>query len=506
MAKTRKSRSIRQNIILSFSIFSLVSLIIVGGISIVFIGVIGQTTTQESTTALKDQISRNIVSSAEHNAQIINRKLSNAEQMVLAMAEECERIFSSENTYENRIAYYDYFFQHDRSAGNVPEDTIPSADYSYIAGGSPTPLYLSWSRSSYYIPGSTVDNYDTNYAALNDTIGRVMNMDYTFSYIHENAPDFRWLYIAFIDSGLFINYPGSTLAGDAAQRASSPYDPRTKDWYAEVLAGNGDIVFTAPYFDEIDGKLLITIGKAVKDTGGNFAVVCGDLLIESVKEKILDIEILESGYASLILSDGTIVAHKEWTPPPPPYTDLTYPEVPGLQDVEENSDESKTLSDSNIQTITSANTGVIEYTRDGKQRYLAYTPVGKGDYICIVIVPVSEATAAVEPLRDRINITTMATILQVVIIVVITAAISLITGIFTSDRIIKPITRLTSIASKMATSEKLREDILGEIDMDIDKKLENQQDEVGELTRAFKGMLSALKKDAARKPDKSIWD
>ncbi|MHA1448507.1 MAG: HAMP domain-containing protein, partial [Candidatus Hodarchaeales archaeon] len=69
-----------------------------------------------------------------------------------------------------------------------------------------------------------------------------------------------------------------------------------------------------------------------------------------------------------------------------------------------------------------------------------------------------------------------------------------------------PITRLTSIASKMATSEKLREDILGEIDMDIDKQLENQQDEVGELTRAFKGMLSALKKDAARKPDKSIWD
>ena len=40
-----------------------------------------------------------------------------------------------------------------------------------------------------------------------------------------------------------------------------------------------------------------------------------------------------------------------------------------------------------IAEITSGETGILEYIRNGEKRFLAYTPVGKGDYISIIILP-----------------------------------------------------------------------------------------------------------------------
>ena len=55
----------------------------------------------------------------------------------------------------------------------------------------------------------------------------------------------------------------------------------------------------------------------------------------------------------------------------------------------------------------------------------------------------------------------------------------------------------------------MREDILGELDLQIDQELENQDDEVGDLTRAFKGMISTIRKESKKDKDQlsdSFWD
>ncbi|MFW9997759.1 MAG: cache domain-containing protein, partial [Candidatus Odinarchaeota archaeon] len=428
------ARSIKQNIILSFTIFSLISIVIVGAISVLVIGMIGQTTVGESTNALEEQIQRNMEKSAEQNAKVINQKLSDAENMVEMMAEECEMIFSDDNTYQWRRSYYDYFFQYDQD--QAPAGILPSNTYKITLDGTEQSLWVSWNYASYYFPGSTQTNYDQYAEQYNDTLGKVSNMDYIFSYIHENAPDFRWLYVVFgapgtsLD-GLFINYPGSIVGGSSTERVSTPFEPTGEEWYAEVLAGNGNIVFTAPYFDPIDGVLLITIGRAIYYPNGTaIGIIAGDLSIESVKDKILDVVILESGYAALIQEDGTVVAHQDYDPPEPEeITDDTV--LPGINDVEVNKDKTPVLTAADVQAITSGNSGLIEYTRDKEQRFLAYHPVGKGDYICLIVVPVSEAIAAVKPLQDRIGLTTLATIAQVVIIIAATGIISVLAGFFT---------------------------------------------------------------------------
>lgn len=493
------ARSIRQNIIISFVAFSLISLVLVGAISIVFITLIGQTTIDSSSTALKDQIQDNIIQTAEQNAQIINRKLSNAESIVNAMAEECVNLFEPDSPFEYRRSYYDYFFEYERNLELFPNDTYLDDKYG---------IYLSWSVASWYIPGSNSTNYlqlltaDSN---LNNTVSRVANMDHIFQAVHENAPEIRWLYIAFEGSNLFINYPGSDVGGTNNDRITDPFVSTAEDWYTDVRSGNGEIVFTAPYFDPIDGALLITIGKAIYHPVQKTLMGCifADITIESIKNKILDIDILQSGYAVLIQESGLIVAHPEWTAPNP------YVDLPTIDEVEVNLINGlSALTPAQMIVITAGSTGVIEYTRDNQDRYIAYTPVGKGDYICLIVVPVSEAVASVGVLEQRIDAQTVTTILQAVLIIVVAVIISLTIGIWISNRIIRPITHLTQIASKMATDQ-VREDLLGELDLQIDSQLEKQDDEVGDLTRAFKGMLVALKDESKKgkeKLDDSFWE
>ncbi|MFX0205032.1 MAG: cache domain-containing protein [Candidatus Hodarchaeota archaeon] len=492
------ARSIRENIIISFVAFSLISLVLVGAISIGFISIIGQTTIDRSSNALKSQIQDNVKQTADQNALIINRKLSNAEALVEAMAEECVNLFKPDSPFKFRQSYYDYFFEYERGQELFPNDTYLDPKYG---------VYLSWSYASWYIPGSNSSNYLQLLASnptLNDTVKRASNMDYIFQAIHENAPEIRWLYIAFETTNLFINYPGSVVGGTDNERNTDPFVSTAEDWYTDVRSGNGDIIFTAPYFDPIDGALLITIGKAIYHPVQDSLIGCifADITIESIKEKILDIDILESGYAVLIQKSGLIVAHPEWTAPNPNV------DLPTIDQVEVNMNGLSAINPSQLTVITSGSTGVLEYKRDQQDRYLAYAPVGKGDYICLIIVPVSEAIASVQVLSQRIDAQTITTIVQALLIISGAVIISMTLGIWISNRIIRPITHLTQIASKMATDQ-VREDLLGELDLQIDSELERQNDEVGDLTRAFKGMLNALKqekKGVKQKLDDSFWD
>jgi nitrogen fixation/metabolism regulation signal transduction histidine kinase len=493
------ARSIRENIIYSFAAFSIVSLILVGVVSLFFLGTIGQTTTTMSTNALTDQIQDNIQQTAIQNAQIINRKLSNAEAMVNAMAKECDSVLDSQSTYTSRRSFYDFYYEYNRGLGLFPVDTYLDPLYN---------VYLSWQYASYYFPGSNSSNYLTilaNDPVLNDTVSRMAHMDYIFQEVHSISPDIRWLYIAFEGSDLFINYPGSVVGDTDLDRNTAPFSATQEDWYKEVRDGNGQIVFTAPYFDPIDGALLITIGKAFYDPSSPTTLlgcIFADITIESIKEKIIDITILESGYAALIQQSGLVVAHPDWTAINP------NDDLPAIEQVEVNLNSESALTVQQIDLITSGATGVTQFTKNADKYYLAYTAVGKGDYICLIIVPENEAIASVAPLQQRIEGTTLTSLVQLLVITIGSFIISLTVGIWMSNRIISPISHLTNVASKMAT-DRVREDILGELDLQIDQELENQDDEVGDLTRAFKGMLSTIRKESKKDKDQlsdSFWD
>ena len=469
------ARSIRTNVLISYVLLALLFISVIGILSIGFTDIIGTATYDQSSEALQTQIQTNLQSQSGQIASIIHQKFENAESMVLIMANELEHILNG-SRYGLREIYYDWFFEYDRSPGLVPIDTYYDASYQ---------VWLSWSYASYYFPGSNHTNYWQRSVKLNETLEAVASMDYIFQNIHANAPDFRWLYIAFEGSNLFINYPGSVVGGTLSERMSDPYYPTTQPWYQEVIAGQGDIVFTEPYFDEIDGVPLITIGRAVYYPNGTLmGTICGDISIQDIVDKILDFQILDTGYASLITSTSLVVAHPEYIP-----TDPNEP-LPLISEVEVNSDDSSALTTGQISQITSGSTGLLTYTRNSQARYLAYTPVEKGDYICLVVVPVTEAVASVAPLQARMAAATFNTTIQVIVIMVITLVVAIAIGLLIAFYIVRPISHLTDLAVSLST-DKARKDILAGVD--LDPELLSKKDEIGQLTRAFASMVESVR-------------
>jgi len=484
MTMTQKKGSFRRSVIVAFMLISVVSLAITGAIALSFVNLIGGFTTDQSSQALETQIKTNIQTTAEKNAQVINQKLASAEAMVSAMAEECEGVFGKNSTYQPRGVYYDYFFEH-QSPGLYPSDTHFEQGYG---------INVSWNYSSWYIPGSNSTNYLTYLAANATTLGRASNLDFIFQSIHTRAPEFRWLYLAF-ENDLFVNYPGSILGGTDTERnnPSTQWHPTDDDWYMTVRAGNGKMVFVEPYFDPIEQVLLITIGRAVHDGNGHLmGVIAGDITVQDIRTKILNVRVLQTGYAALITTDGGIVAHPEVKDKDYLWYGTT---LPPLIDFEVNTPgNTPALTSGQMAQITSGVSGITEYQRSGAAFLLAHNPVGIGGYICIVIVPISEAKAAIPILEQRIQ---SANVQAILFLAAITGAGIVVAGVVAgavSGQVTRPLQYLMGLATKNVTAM-IKQERLDTDDLQVGKEFTAKDDEIGELARAFQGMLDTIRKE-----------
>ena len=479
--QTKKKGKFRTNVILTFLVISLVSLGVTGVVSLTFVDLIGNSTRDQSSAALESQIQTNMNETAQKTALVINQKLTSAEGMIAAAAEELEALFDLSSTYEYREVYYDLFFEDDTVAP-APADNHYDPSYG---------LNVSWEYSSWYIAGTSSSNYSTYETGNADKLGRVSNMDYIFKAIH-NQVAFRWLYIAFADDGLFINYPGSILGelSDSA-RLANPYDPRGEDWYQTIWAGNGDMVFVEPYYDEFDNVLLISIGKVVYRNSIPFAVISGDITIEDIREKIINVEILDSGYAFLLDSSGGVIAHPE-------VADEDYIEgLPNLIDVEVNPDFSPALTEANVNQITNVaagTSGTIRYTREGTEHILVFTQVGKGDYICVISVPLAEVLESIPRLETRIAEQNAQAATYIILVTIGGIIIAGVVAVAISNTITRPLQYLMNLAERNATA-RILDQPLDTGDLQVDAAYISQDDEIGELARAFQGMLESIREE-----------
>lgn len=485
-----RSRSIRTNIMGSFVILSILFIGGIGGMSYLLFKRAGDQTINDSITALEEQITANIESTAKQNADIINEKLSNAAAMVEYQATELEYLFSVNNRYGPRDVYYDWVFEYDLL--NAPSDTIYDAKYG---------INVSYDFASYYFEGSTSITPEPQNDLQNVTLNTVASLDYTFQNIHDNAPEFRWLYISFVldNTDLFINYPGSIFMGDDVERALYPYEPHLEDWYIAVHDGAGEITFTEPYFDEFDEVPLITIGRIAyfEQNASELAVICGDISIDDMVNKITNVQVLDTGYASLIMKNGLVVAHPEYEPT------IANPDFLLIDDVEVNNDSgilTPALTTQQLNTITSGQSGILRYTRDGQERFLAYQPVGDTEYISIIILPVDEALEGIEPVEIRMNQAIRSNLNTIWIIVGVSFAIGITVGLILTAYLTRPFTHLVKVARTLST-RRARKDIMEGLMTEIDPDLLQSEDEFGELTRAFKDMLDSVQQAEREKKE-----
>jgi HAMP domain-containing protein len=345
-------------------------------------------------------------------------------------------------------------------------------------------LNVSWTYSSWFHRDYDDTNYGVYETAEAEKLGTVSNMDYIFRSIHDQL-DFRWLYIGFADDGLFINYPGSILDYPG-------YDPRLEDWYLEIAAGNGQIRFTDPYFDEFDNVLLISIGKLVYSGGIPLAVISGDITISDIQDKVIDVSVLDSGYAFLLNSEGNIVAHPE-------VEDTEYfGGLPPLLTVEQDTSSPDPLSENDMEAIravvTSGVSGSLRYTRDSSEKILVYTPVGKGGYICVISVPLEEVLEAIPPLEARIAAANAEAAQFILFVTIGGILIAGIVAVSISNTITRPLQYLMDLATRNAAA-RIRDEPLDTAELQVDQSYISKDDEIGELARAFQGMLDTIREE-----------
>jgi len=472
--QTKKKGSFRTNVIATFLVISLVSLSATGFVSITFVDIIGNFTHDQSSLALQTQIETNMEKTAEKTALVINQKLTSAQGMIEAAAAELESLFDSSSTYANREVFFHEIFEND-SIASAPVDSHYDASYG---------LNVSWTYSSWYHRDYSDLNYATYEAAESDKLGRVSNIDYIFKSIEEQI-QFRWLYIAFVDDGLFINYPGSLL--DIPN-----YDPRGEYWYTTIATGSDTTTFVDPYYDEIDNVLLISIGKMVYSNGNPLAVISGDITISDIQEKVIDVSVLDSGYAFLLNEFGEIVAHPE-------VDDTAYlGGLPYLLDIEEDVTTVDPLTEDDMEIILGSliteTSGSLRYTRVDSEKILVFTPVGKGGYICIISVPLEEVLEALPPLAARI-VAANAEAAQFILFVTIGGIlIAGLVAVSVSNTITRPLQYLMDLATRNAAA-RIRDEPLDTAELQVDQSYISKDDEIGELARAFQGMLDTIRED-----------
>ncbi|MHA1473692.1 MAG: HAMP domain-containing protein [Promethearchaeota archaeon] len=467
--KTKIKYGIRTKILLAFTVFSIIALMGVSGIILGFFGTMNLTTTNESEDALTSQIQTNMITSAQENAHTIGEKLQSSINDVNAMAYFATNLFNNPENYGEYPSYTD-----------IKEEN-PDLDLGFEDGYGAQ--LVTFDYSMYHL---APDVYSLNYTDANETIQEMVNMsanlDHIFQYTKAANPDLGWIYMGF-ELGIFRCYPWVEFDAN--------YDPRVRPWYdIENLQEPTDVIITSPYVDANGLGLMITIAQGVfnETTDSLIGIIAVDLTIDTIRDNILDISFLDDkGYAFLIDNNGLAVVHP----------DVEEPEEG--EDVTTNIVDVEPFSGSTIAEITSNNSGVgtFEKTSDVNY-YFAYSAINGTNFILINVVSEEDALASVDILQIEVSKAIRNVQVTLIIIILIAGAVSVFLGTTIAGQITKPVKILTRSIQKLTSQDSVTSMLRSGEEIIIDETLEAQDDEIGDLTRAFKGMLSAIKEDSKK--------
>ena len=254
--------------------------------------------------------------------------------------------------------------------------------------------------------------------------------------------------------GFFWSRVGETGFTEQAPLVAADLDPEDTEhtvWYYTPIS-RGRPSWVGPYKAHFLNEAwtlsyLVPIYKANKLIG----VLGMDILFETMQQKVDTVRIYDTGYASLLTEDGTVVDH--------PY-----------QKIGINLGNMITQEQQELVHRDNSGSEVVTF-RDptGAEKQFAYATVSNGMKL-IVVAPVQEINAGWRQLMIRIALMALG----------IMAAFALITALIVS-RLTHPLRQLSKAAEHFAA---------GEYDVKLDY---NRDDEVGRLTASFREMRDHMK-------------
>lgn len=280
-------------------------------------------------------------------------------------------------------------------------------------------------------PGDDIPNVD-GYEILRNTLidTQKSNSDVMLS-----------AYIAEADPSYYVD--------DLSGVSDASFDLKTREYYKTIT---DDVTcITEPYVDAATGSMVITITAPVHADGKIVGLTGIDITIDKLSQVVGDYKLGENGYFTLLTEGDIITSHKD--------ADNV---LKSFKDIGVSENIQKSAEDLNEEVIT--------YSYNDNEYMGNTVQAGDTGWKIVSAIPRDEFMSNT---KDLIKIIT---IIYILAIVLLSAAMFIIVGIVT-----KPIKKITGITNKLAE---------GKLNVDIDIK---SSDEIGELAHSIGSLTGRLK-------------
>src|SRR5690625_4586639 len=287
----------------------------------------------------------------------------------------------------------------------------------------------------YFDNMESVLNRFADHELLEESLQNEKDVLQTFKETQETTPAIAYLYTG-LGTGEMISYPDDDLGSD--------YVVEENDWYQDAVTMEGQINWSDPYADAGTNEIVVTASKAYYDHDTLIGVVAADVRVSTLIDIVNDIEIGETGFASILNESGKLVAHPDESLINTDQSDEAY-----YQEIE--------------QAEASSN---VEYVADGQEKIMGFAKNPTTNWTIGGVVNKEEFAKKAQSVITPILIT-----LGIVVL------LAIIVSLLTARRITKPIQSVMDRMQQIANGD------LSHPPLDA-----KSADEVGQLVQATNDM------------------
>lgn len=408
------------------------------------------------TTRYENNIARQtqaqILSGIQEEANLANQLFTEVESDAQLIASYLSQLASKETGIQD-AAYWD-----------AAEKVFQLSGGQY--GNSPT------EPASFYLPNT----YELDELMIEDINSNIL-LDFVADGFMKTHPDVSALY--FISQrGYTLYYPNIALA----ENVPPDFDPTLEPFFTIASPRNNqnrEARWTPPYQDPAGNGLIVTLSLPIYSQSGAFKGVVGiDIKLALIAESISAIQFGRSGFSMLLDQNGLILAMPEEG-----YRLFGLePEI-----IPVNESPKQTIfgrGPDAIQVITSdilsGETDLKTIRSDGTETYVAYTALPATGYRLAAFAPVEELNVEIIASRNEIQNEINTTIQGAIFILIAMLLVAILSSVWISQVITRPLKQLTSTVQKIA-------------DGDLSARVEvTSTDETGILANSFNIMTDTL--------------
>lgn len=259
----------------------------------------------------------------------------------------------------------------------------------------------------------------------------------------------------------FLDIAVVQLDGTAQYSNGSTSQLGDRDYIKKAFSG--EINVSDLLVSKVTNSVVLMYAAPIEKEGKIIGALIGRGDGNALSEITDDTGFGESGYAYIINSKGTLVAH--------PDREKVLNQYNPIEEVKK--DESQRSVAMQFEKMLKEKTGISDYAFQGEDLYAGYTPIEGSEWILVIAANKNEVLSSIDSLQKAIIITTG-----------IIIALSIVITYLIGNSIAKPIVRSMQHSEKIANLD---------ISQDVPADLLKNKNEIGALSKSLQRITSSLR-------------